>query len=94
MRAYNEMKTEYTMSNGATVIDCKPTDIAGRMVVLARVESGYHRFPFATWIGYTQDTNPQRLDCHLGHFFDDLSKAEAHFVERCNSQPRPAKGDL
>lgn len=86
------MKTEYTLSNGASIIDCKPTDIAGRMVVLARVEFGYH--PFVTWIGYAQDTNPHMLDCNWGHYFDDLSDAVEHFVERVNRNLDPRRGDL
>lgn len=72
------MQTQYTLSNGASIIQHKRNS-SGDLVVLANT-GGYH--PFVTWRACASDKDPNVLDCYWGHYFADLSNAVEDFVER------------
>lgn len=70
---------KYSLSNGAKLIECKRRSDGG-LVVLARVDFGYH--PFVTWRACPSDKDPSVLDCDSGRYFADLADAVESLVER------------
>lgn len=67
----------YKLKNGAVVLKSR-TDETGMTTILAEWDQS-HLHPYVTW----------RADkyghCYLGHYFDELSKANEDFAERTTS---------
>ena len=69
---------DYSLDNGATLIEIKKARTFG-YIVLAKTHSKYD--PYVTWWA-TDEREPKKLDCMSGHYYEKLESAVKDFASR------------